>query len=50
MAYLAANIQQFGPEITPLVRAIYGSGNPETYPQSICSYMQELLTPRFWAD
>ena len=50
MAYLAANIQHYGPEITPLVRAIYGSGNPETYPQSICSYMQDMLTPRFWAD
>ena len=48
--HLATHIQEYGPDLIPLVRAIYGSGDPNTYPQSICSYLQDLLTQRFWAD
>ena len=48
--YLATHIQEYSPDLIPLVRAIYGSGDPNTYPQSICSYFQDLLTQRFWAD
>ena len=29
---------------------IYGAGDPLTTPQSICSYLQELLRVNFWAD
>ena len=48
--WLATHIQKYSPDLIPLVRAIYGSGDPNTYPQSICSYFQDLLTQRFWAD
>ena len=48
--HLAMHVQEYGPDLIPLVRAIYGSGDPNTYPQSICSYFQDLLTQHFWAD
>ena len=37
-------------DLIPLVRGIYGAGDPLTTPQSICSYLQELLRINFWAD
>ena len=48
--HLATHVQEYGQDLIPLVRAIYGLGDPNTYPQSICSYLQDLLTQRFWAD
>ena len=48
--HLATHIQEYSPDLIPLVRAIYGSGDPNKYPQSICSYLQDLLTQRFWND
>ena len=48
--HLATNMDLYVEDLIPLVRGIYGAGDPLTTPQSICSYLQELLRINFWAD
>ena len=48
--HLATNMDLYVDDVIPLVRGIYGAGDPLTTPQSICSYLQELLRINFWAD
>ena len=48
--HLATNMDLYVEDLIPLVRGIYGAGDPLTTPQSICSYLQELLKINFWAD
>ena len=48
--HLATNMDVYREDLILLVRGIYGAGDPLTTPQSICSYLQELLRINFWAD
>ena len=48
--HLATNMDIYRDDLIPLVRGIYGAGDPLTTSQSICSYLQELLRVNFWAD
>ena len=48
--HLISNMEAYGPDLIPLVRGIYGAGNENTYPQSICSYLQDMLKAWYWAD
>ena len=48
--HLATNMDLYVEDLIPLVRGIYGTGDPLTTPQIICSYLQELLRINFWAD
>ena len=48
--HLATNMDLYVEDLIPLVRGIYGAGDPLTTPQSICSYLQELLRINFWSD
>ena len=48
--HLATSMDLYVEDLIPLVRGIYGAGDPLTTPQSICSYLQELLRINFWAD
>ena len=48
--HLATNMDLYVEDLIPLVRGIYGAGDPLTTSQSICSYLQELLRFNFWAD
>ena len=50
MSHLISNIEAYGPDLIPLVRGIYGAGDDNTYPQSVCSYLQDMLKARYWAD
>ena len=48
--HLTTNMDLYVEDLIPLVRGIYSAGDPLTTPQSICSYLQELLRVNFWAD
>ena len=48
--YLATHMDQHQNDLIPLIHSIYGAGNPNTFPQSVCSYLQEILHQEFWAD
>ena len=50
MSHLISNMEAYGPDLIPLVRGIYGAGDENTYPQSICSYLQDMLKAWYWAD
>ena len=40
--YLATHMDQHQNDLIPLIRGIYGAGDPNTFPQSVCSYLQEI--------
>ena len=48
--YLATHMDQHQNDLIPLIHGIYGAGDTNTFPQSVCSYLQEILQPNFWAD
>ena len=48
--HLVTHMANYEQDLTPLIRGIYGAGDPLTTPQSICSYLQDLLQTNFWAD
>ena len=50
VSHLISNIDAYGPDLIPLVRGIYGAGDENAYPQSICSYLQDMLKARYWAN
>ena len=50
MFHLISNMEAYGPDLIPLVRGIYGAGDEKTYPQSICSYLQDMLKAWYWAN
>ena len=48
--YLATHMDLHQNDIIPLIQGIYSTGDPNTHPQSVCSYLQELLHQNFLAD
>ena len=48
--FLATHMDQHQNDLIPLIHGIYGAGDANTFPQSVCSYLQEILQPNFWAD
>ena len=48
--YLATHMDQHQNDLIPLIHSIYRAGDPNTFHQSICSYLQEILHQEFWAD
>ena len=48
--HLATDMANYEQDLIPFIRGIYGAGDPLTTPQSICSYLQDLLQSNFWAD
>ena len=50
VSHLATHVAEYEQDLIPLISGIHGDGNPLTTPQSVCSYMQDLLQTTFWAD
>ena len=50
VSHLISNIEAYGPDRIPLIRGIYRAGDENTYPQSVCSYLQDMLQAGYWAD
>ena len=48
--HLVTHIADYEQDLIPLIRGIYGAGDPLTTPQSVCSYLQDLLQTNFWTD
>ena len=48
--YLATHMDQHQNGLIPLIHGIYGAGDPNTFPQSACSYLQEILHQEYWTD
>ena len=48
--HLVTHMANYEQDLIPLIRRIYGAGDPLTTPQSVCSYLQDLLQTNFWAD
>ena len=47
LLHLLTHMANYEQDLIPLIRGIYGAGDPLTTPQSICSYLQDLLQTNF---